>query len=217
MYIGLHQKRSYDKSSVSLEDNSTNSTGVEKDPTHVNRFREMCEEQPAVKALRYLQTEVSEVVDHTDPEETSVFQSLLAHLLSLRVVISAGDASTPSKEVARREEPSETRPRANTPEEVWTNMIDGEEDDTQHTPPGSIPLTCPSTPGERCRAVLQMDEDLVETRMREERKAVSAEQFSQRTETLERLLGFVGEGGKQPKGPFTVRSSCVTHWVGRRG
>ena len=62
-----------------------------------------------------------------------------------------------------------------------------------------------------------MDKDLVETRMREERKAVSAEQFSQRTETLERLLGFVGEGGKQPRGPFTVRSSCVTHWVCRRG
>ena len=84
MYIGLHQKRSYDKSSVSFEDNSTNSTAIEKDPTHVNRFREMCEEQPAVKALRYLQTEVSEVVDHTDPEETSVFRSLLAHLLSRR-------------------------------------------------------------------------------------------------------------------------------------
>ena len=50
----------------------------------------MCKEQPAVKALRYLQTEVSDVVDHTNPGETSVFQSLLMHLLSPSAVISAG-------------------------------------------------------------------------------------------------------------------------------
>ena len=202
VYVGLHQKRSYDKPSISFEDNSTHSTGVERDPySRRHRFREMCEEQPAVKALRYLQTEVSVVVDHTNPEETSVFRSLLAHLLSPSAMISAGDAPTPSKEVVEREEPPKKRSRANTPEEVWTNVIDGDDDDTQRTPPGSIPLTRSSTPGKRSRAVLQMEEDPVETRMREEgRKAVSAERFSQRTEMFERLLGFVGEEVKQPKG-----------------
>ncbi|KAF8550620.1 galactose oxidase [Imleria badia] len=167
------------------------------------RFREMCEEQPAVKALRYLQTEVSEVVDHTNPEETSVFRSLLTHLLSPSAMISVGEPSIPSREVVEREEPPKKRSRPNTPDGVWTNVIDGEDDDTphaSHTPPESIPRA--SMPGKRSRAVLQMDEDPVETRLREEegRKPVSAERFSQRTDMFERLLAFVGEEVKQPKG-----------------
>jgi hypothetical protein len=167
-----------------------------------HRFREMCEEQPAVKALRYLQTEVSDVVDHTNPEETSVFRSLLAHLLSPSALISVEDPSVSSRDAVEREEPPKKRSRPNTPDDVWTNVIDGEDDDTQHaspTPPESIPRA--STPGKRNRAVLQMDEDAVETRLREEgKKPVSAERFSQRTEMFEVLLGFVGEEVKQPKG-----------------
>jgi hypothetical protein len=167
------------------------------------RFREMCEEQPAVKALRYLQTEVSDVVDHTNPEETSVFRSLLAHLLVPSALLSVGEPSIPSKDVVEREEPPKKRSRPNTPDEVWTNVIDGEDDDGQqlvsHTPPETIPRC--STPGKRSRTVLQMDEDPVETRMREQgRKSVSAERFSQRTEMFESLLAFVGEEVKQPKG-----------------
>ena len=45
------------------------------------------------------------------------------------------------------------------------------------------------------RAMLQMNKDRVETRMREEGcKAVSVERFSERMEMFERLLGFVGGG-----------------------
>ena len=36
MYVGPHHKRSYDKPNVSFEADSTDSTGVERDPTHVN-------------------------------------------------------------------------------------------------------------------------------------------------------------------------------------
>ena len=162
----------------------------------------MCEEQPAVKALRYLQTEVCEVVDHTNPEETSVFRSLLAHLLSPSAMLSAGESSTSSKEAVEREEPPKKRSRPNTPDEVWTNVIDGDDDETQqpsHTPPESTPRASP--PGKRTLAVLQMDEDPVETRMREEgRRPVSAARFSQRTDMFERVLGFVGEEVKQPQG-----------------
>ena len=162
----------------------------------------MCEEQPAVKALRYLQSEVSDVVDHTNPEETSVFRSLLAHLLSPSALISVGDPSISSGDAVEREEPPKKRSRPNTPDEVWTNVIDGDDDDAQHpspTPPESIPRC--STPGKRNRAVLQMDEDAVETRMREEgSKAVSAERFGQRTDMFERLLAFVGGEVKQPQG-----------------
>lgn len=45
------------------------------------RFREMCEDQPPLTALRYLQTEVADVVDHSDSEEADIFRSLLPHLL----------------------------------------------------------------------------------------------------------------------------------------
>lgn len=154
-----------------------------------HRFREMCEEQPAVKALRYLQTEVSDVVDHSNPEETRVFRSLLAHLLSPCVLIS-GDSS--------REEPPKKRSRPNTPDDVWTNVIEGEDDDaTQYL----SHVSQSATPAKRTRAVLQMDEDPEEARVRVEgRKTVSAARFSQRTEMFESLLGFVGEEVKQPKG-----------------
>ena len=55
------------------------------------------------------------------------------------------------------------------PEEVWTNVINGEDGDTRHTPPGSILLTCSLMPGKQCWAVLlEMDKDPVETWMREE-------------------------------------------------
>jgi muskelin len=37
-------------------------------------------EQP-VKALKFLQKEVSEVVDHDDPDESAIFRGLLEHLL----------------------------------------------------------------------------------------------------------------------------------------
>jgi len=163
----------------------------------------MCEEQPAVKALRYLQTEVSDVVDHTNPEETSVFRSLLAHLLSPDALISVGSPAISSRDVV---EPPKKRSRSSTPDEVpdevWTNVIDGEDDDAQypsHTHSEPIPRS--STPGKRTLAVLQMDEDPVETGLREEgSKPVSAERFSQRAEMFERLLAFVGEEAKQPRG-----------------
>lgn len=49
---------------------------------HHSRFREMCEDVPALKALNFLQTEVSSVVDHSDAKEAEVFRSLLTHLLA---------------------------------------------------------------------------------------------------------------------------------------
>ncbi|KAI0775785.1 Muskelin N-terminus-domain-containing protein [Trametes elegans] len=47
------------------------------------QFREMCEDGPSIKALTFLQTRVSEVVNHEDAEEAKTFRTLLsAHLLS---------------------------------------------------------------------------------------------------------------------------------------
>lgn len=179
----------------------------------------MCEEQHAVKALRYMQTEVSDVVDHTNPEETSVFRALLAHLLVPSAMISSAVDSPPAstsgviEREREREEPPKKRSRPNTPEEVWTNVIDGEDSSSPYAqtpcaPSSSEPELAPHSSGasstaKRSRAVLQMDEDPEETRRRAEgknSKPVSAERFSQRTEMFESLLVFVGEEMKQPNG-----------------
>jgi hypothetical protein len=37
--------------------------------------------EPPVRALKFLQSEVSEVVDHDDPDEGAIFRGLLEHLL----------------------------------------------------------------------------------------------------------------------------------------
>lgn len=204
--VGLPRKRSYDKPSISFGGNGRNSSKVRRGfysrVQCQHRFREMCEEQPAVKALRYLQTEVSDVVDHTNPEETKVFRSLLKHLISPSASVSTGDPSISARDVVEREEPPKKRSRPDTPDEVWTNVIDGEDDDTQHpSHPSTESIPRSSTPAKRNRAVLQMDEDPEETRLREEgKKPVSAKRFSQRTEIFESLLAFVGEEVKQPKG-----------------
>lgn len=42
----------------------------------------MCEEAPPVRALNFLQNEVSSMVDHRNAEETEMFRSLLTHLLA---------------------------------------------------------------------------------------------------------------------------------------
>jgi muskelin len=42
----------------------------------------MCGEGSPVKALQFLQTQVSSVVDHGDAEEAETFRSLLTHLLA---------------------------------------------------------------------------------------------------------------------------------------
>ena len=42
----------------------------------------MCEEVPPIRALNFLQNEISSVVDHRSAEETEMFRSLLTHLLA---------------------------------------------------------------------------------------------------------------------------------------
>lgn len=42
----------------------------------------MCEDGPPVKALNFLQTQVSSVVDHSNAKETETFRALLTHLLA---------------------------------------------------------------------------------------------------------------------------------------
>ncbi|KAM0749031.1 hypothetical protein T439DRAFT_327521 [Meredithblackwellia eburnea MCA 4105] len=46
------------------------------------KFTEMCQTQPTLAALTYLQTTLSSVVDHTDEDEASAFRACMAALLA---------------------------------------------------------------------------------------------------------------------------------------
>ncbi|KAG2073978.1 hypothetical protein BDR04DRAFT_1126925 [Suillus decipiens] len=169
------------------------------------QFREMCEEQPAVKALRFLQTQVSAVVDHTNPEETSVFRALLGHLFSTPIAIDDGSPesiSTPKETVAGLlEVPPKKRSRPNTPDEAWTSRLDDEDEDEMLMFDASTSAAVTSSGQKRRHAVLLMEEDPEETALRDtSTKPLSPERFRQRTEVFESLLQFVGEDGKQPMG-----------------
>jgi len=133
----------------------------------------MCEEVSAVKALNFLQNDVSKTVDHDNPEETSIFRSLLSHLL------------IPSKPPT----PPKKRSRQNTPEEAWTNKLDGDEAVTERF---SFDRSLHSN-----RRIVNMEEDPEERGFREG-SSLSAERFQQRTELFESLMKFVGEDAKQP-------------------
>lgn len=47
------------------------------------QFRELCREDPK-KAMRFLQTDLSSAVDHSDPEQSREFQALTASLFAAR-------------------------------------------------------------------------------------------------------------------------------------
>jgi hypothetical protein len=154
----------------------------------------MCEELPPVKALNFLQTEVSSVVDHNDSLETEVFRSLLTHLLSppppspsllrARTAIPIPDADDYS--------PPRKRSRPNTPDESWTNILD---DDEIAMDEQDIVSPVRSIKAQTLRAV----EDQEERKLRDEAgRGVSAARFSQRNEVFESLLKFVAEEEKQP-------------------
>jgi len=93
----------------------------------------MCEEQPAVRTLSFLQTEVSSVVDHSSTDEAVLFRSLLTHLLNPTV---RSRAITPGSGVRRQghgygqnhqhQEGSRKRTRS---EDDWTNRLSGESDE----------------------------------------------------------------------------------------
>ncbi|KAI0319167.1 Muskelin N-terminus-domain-containing protein [Amylostereum chailletii] len=58
---------------------------------NAGRFREMCNQVPAVHALKFLQRDVADVVDHGSAE-TDTFQELLSHLLTMQATGGSGES-----------------------------------------------------------------------------------------------------------------------------
>jgi muskelin len=168
--------------------------------TCLDRFRELCEEVPAVKALGFLQNDVSTAVDHNNPEETSVFRSLLSHLLvpskptTPAISRRQSDPDTTGAESESEDSgaPPKKRSRQSTPDETWTSRLD---EDAAMAESVSSDHSVQSH-----RAIITMKEDPEESGLRDTSNTVSAERFQQRTEVFESLLKFVGKDAKQPSG-----------------
>ena len=115
----------------------------------------MCEEQPAVRALSFLQTEVSSVVDHSCLDEAALFRSLLTHLLNPTI---RPHPATPSSSVRGRgqnhqhQEGSRKRSRS---EDDWTNRLSGESDE-------DIDMTNATGEGSNGVTALTIEEDPLE-------------------------------------------------------
>jgi muskelin len=186
----------------------------------------MCEEMLPVKALNFLQTEVSAVVDHSDAEEAEAFRSLLTYLLTPSASSTSARTKEPASEKEHIDSPPRKRSRPNTPdddrdhdydydrdhdrhdhEDTWTDKL-GDEDEDEHAHSHSM------------RAVsafsLKGIEDPIERVVRRERSResedagkrergsnggrLSGTRFSQRNEVFESMLEFVTDNEKQPGG-----------------
>lgn len=160
----------------------------------------MCEEEAPVKALSFLQTQVSSVVDHTDTKETEVFRSLLTHLLSPPPRPSSS-ASVASSSQARREESRESsgRPRKRS----RASSSDGSWDWASERSPHSSSSPSPSRYADggetrRLRDMADPLESAVGGSDSGDGPLLSGARYSQRTEVFESVLKFIVDDEKQP-------------------
>ena len=186
----------------------------------------MCEEAPPVRALNFLQNEVSSVVDHRNAEETEMFRSLLTHLLAPAPVPphtteKMASSSTPSR--YHRHSFSHLSDSSNST--ATTASLEHEDLRESSSRPRK---RCRADPeegseggvwtneiaeddsqgfnnGGRMRRLLDMVDPL-EAMIRGEGGGIRPEpqseltgaRYSQRTEVFEHLLKFIAEGEKQP-------------------
>ena len=143
------------------------------------RFRELCEDSTPIKALSYLQTEVSAVVDHSDAEETRIFRSLLSHLFS-----PVATETPPSKKRTRDEYASEDTSKPSDEDDLMQEDGSADSQDT------ATPTT--STPGVR------IHENLPE-KTSEGSGLPTPNRYKQRTDVFEKLMAFVNADAKQPE------------------
>ncbi|KAF9073645.1 Muskelin N-terminus-domain-containing protein [Rhodocollybia butyracea] len=168
------------------------------------RFKEMCGTQPAVQSLIYLQNQVSEVVNHDDPDETQLFRSLLTHLL-----VHSSPISPPSPSSGHNDLASSSLMVSPDSSPIKVDRLE-----LLSTDPGSLLATPPPTaaptwsePGKEVNQAqapqsdkLQAGEDPFERMLHLTEESVSDECFAQRTKTFEAILEFVNANAKQPAG-----------------
>lgn len=155
----------------------------------LGRFRELCEDAPGVKALAFLQTEVSPVVDHSDADEAHAFRTLLSHLLATpSSVHSMPDTSISDGSPDRRANRSEggSQPDIHVKEDI--SNATGEDEEI---------IASTKSRNATSRSVVGMEEDPVERTLCTEGTS-SPVRFKQRMAVFEKLMTYVNEDSKQP-------------------
>lgn len=154
----------------------------------------MCDESAPVKALAFLQNEVSAVVDHDNPKEATIFRSLLSHLLAPKPEPSADSSTADPRSNGGSATPSSAS-SVGTTDGKWTNELpapapraDMDED--------AVMLDAAS---EVLFSEARAEDDPYELTLRGGRP-LAGTRFRQRTEVFESLLKFVEAEGKQPSG-----------------
>ena len=152
----------------------------------------MCEESAPIKALGFLQVDVSSVVDHNDEAEASDFQSLLVHLFAAPAPppVAALSQIIPSENESRIPTPSSSGCSGEGP---WTNGgAQPPEDDAVMADASTEPVDDGSD-------TFMGVNDPYESALRGD-VALSDERFQERTKVFEKLLTFVNSECKQPEG-----------------
>lgn len=153
----------------------------------------MCEEVPPIRALNFLQNEVSSVVDHRSSDETEMFRSLLTHLLAppvpvlTHIALEHEDSRESSSRPKKR---SRSDPDEGSEVEVWTSEI--------------ADYSEGSSSSQRLRDVVDPQEATI--RGEDDRGGgdapgvprLTGPRYSQRTEVFEYLLKFIADSEKQP-------------------
>ncbi|TFK44149.1 Muskelin N-terminus-domain-containing protein [Crucibulum laeve] len=202
---------------------------IRRGKSHIRRqqFREMCEDGPAVKALHFLQTEVSSVVDHDDAREEENFRSLLTHLLSGPSEPHPPTSAASSSSSAAITIPIAPQPPAETISDPTTSSTstatsNDADDDSERpvkrsrteTPDSDMgswtnhidddDTSGPNTPiavtGVTC-AGLRESVDPIELQTGG-KQALSGARYAQRTAVFDGLLEFLSEADKEPVDDF---------------
>ena len=119
----------------------------------------MCEEEPAVRALSFLQTEVYSVVDHSSTGEAALFRSLLTHLLNPAPTsrpATPGIGARRQGQTHQHQEGSRKRSRSG---DGWTNRLSGESDE-------DVDMNHPAVEDSNGVAILITEEDPLEQTLR---------------------------------------------------
>ncbi|TRM70103.1 Muskelin N-terminus-domain-containing protein [Schizophyllum amplum] len=162
--------------------------------TRRQQFREMCNTQPAIESLAFLQSKLATVVDHSDREEAEQFRSLLTCILV-----------PPSPDLEPPSEPPHKRLRA---DEDGGSDADSESSASARAGSSasqtgsSAPQAESSAPrGESPRLSVSAEYMLGQPDAAEKAgKAISARTFEQRNAVFEGLLEFVDQDAKEPAG-----------------
>lgn len=166
----------------------------------------MSETNPPVKVLNFLQTEVSSVVNHGDPNESAIFRNLLGHLLT--PPSSSSSATSSEHRKADNRKSSDSPGHSNASDDEWTNTLDEDElmaaTTSSTTPPftGPHPILSPLNKYTLSAAALCSVPDALEFNgdVGGGGEDLSGERYRQRTEIFDSLLLFVGDQWKSPSG-----------------